>query len=466
MVAWKSYVDLNTTREILDYYSSFIDKAGTVGKIYPQISDPITITKAIDPTAASSLETLLKEAGTRYLHFTLNQTMMIENIFDTSVASTSVFPNYTISRKSVIYKPTIGANLTATQDNLVVSSDPNNTMAYYKLSLQNRGNISNSPLSPVIPQSKRAYTLNGNKIFTRALLQNNGPYTTATPKLLEGIAPEGVTSNIFQIRSTITDSSFGQNGQELFDISIIRLSELTGDLQQKILYQNLNYISDYSLLVNSSTSNTEANSNTLFNRLINDGIFISPFNVINVTPENNFSEIGVNSKNVQLSSLGSTPQKLTVYSLDGATINNRFGLSNINDLYYPGIPVLEKIDSLSIGFTITDNVTQTKTIKVYCFNGEDLITSAQVNTTQIKQGNYNEIRVTLPNLIPKNYYTYASSYNAGSSLTAPLNNLQFWKFNDPKNLAFAHLSAKKSLGAIQKYNFHIQSLELSIVITY
>ena len=72
----------------------------------------------------------------------------------------------------------------------------------------------------------------------------------------------------------------------------------------------------------------------------------------------------------------------------------------------------------------------------------------------------------MSNLIPKNYYTYASSYAVGTAITTPLVNQSFWKFIEPKNLAFAHLSAKQALGTMPKYNFHIQALELSIVITY
>ena len=119
-------------------------------------------------------------------------------------------------------------------------------------------------------------------------------------------------------------------------------------------------------------------------------------------------------------------------------------------------------DGISLSLTITDNINQTKPIKVYCFNGEDLIESS-VNKTTIEKGTYNEIRVTLTSLKFNNYYTYANSYNASASIT----NSNFWRFKDPKNLAFAHLSAKNALGgSIPKYNFHIQALELSIVITY
>jgi len=466
MSTWVNSSEDATTRSILDYTSIFIDKDLNIGKIYPQISNAIIVKKAVDPTYTTSLESIIKDANGKYLHFTLNQTMMIENIFDTAIAATSVFPNYTISRKSVVYKPTLNVNLTATQDNTVLSTDPNGSNAYYKLSLQNRGNLPiASSISPNIPQSKRAYPLNGNKIFTRALIENTGPSYSSQPKLLEGASPEGASSNIFQIRNLITDSFFGKDGQELFDISIIRLSDLSGELKKDVTDQNLNFALDNIVLVNSTTSNTDANSKTIFNTLINNGIFSSPFNVINVTPEDNCKDIGVSPKNASVS-LSSSSQAITIYSLDGVTINNQFGISNLNDLYYAGVPVLANIGSLLITIQIPDLPTQTKTIKVWCYNGEDLLTSAQVNTTQIKQGVPNNVSITLNNLIPKNYYTYANSYSAGSAITTPLIDQQFWKFNDPKNLAFAHLSAKKALGSIPKYNFHIQALELSIVITY
>lgn len=453
MSTWASYADVGTTRNILDYYSSFIDKDNSIGKIYPKISDPIVIKKAEDVTTPLSLEQILKDAGSRYLHFTLNKTTMIENIFDSSLVATSVFPNYTLSRRSVVYKPTLDTNLT-TQDNNVVSTNPNGTMAYYKLSLQNRDNISRSPISPVIPQSTRAYVLNGNKIFTRALIQNTD--ITANPTLIQGVNSETVNSNIYKLKNTITDSSFGKNGQELFDISIIRLSDLSGDLKSEITDYSPSYSS---ISVNSSTSSTEATSNTIFNSLISNGFFNSSLNVVNVTPENNWSEIGVSPKNI-ICGLGNTPKQMKVYSLNGDIISNQFSLPSINSLYYAGVPVLEENDvllTLNIG-----NATQTRPIKVYCFNGEELIESI-TDKTKIETGPNNTVNIFMLGLKFKNYYTYANSYNATTSIT----NSNFWSFKDPKNLAFAHLSAKNALGGtIPKYNFHIQALELSVVVTY
>lgn len=453
MSAWVSYAEAGSTRNILDYSSNFIDKDNNIGKIYPLISDSITVQKVEDVTTPLSLEKVLKDAGSRYLHFTLNKITMIENIFDTSLVATSIFPNYTISRRSVIYKPSIDTNLTS-QDNRILSTDPNGTMAYYKLSLQNRDNISNAPIAPTIPQSKRAYSLNGNKIFTRALTENTD--TAASPKLIQGVNSEGDNPNIYKLKSTITDSSFGKDGQELFDISIIRLSDLSGELKSKIT----DYSSYNSISINSSTSSTQATSETVFNSLINNGLFNSSFNIINITPEGNWSELGLsNPKNITCT-LGNVPKPLTVYTLNGDIISNQFSLPSINSLYYAGVPVLEE-DSLSLSLTIKDIIKETRAIKVYCFNGEDII-PFDLNQTTINKGEYNNIRVFLGGLKFKNYYTYANSYNAGTSIT----NSNFWKFESPKNLAFAHLSAKNALGSIPKYNFHIQALELSIVVTY
>ena len=463
MSTWVNSSEDGSTRNILDYTSTFIDEGGLVGKIYPQISDPIVIQKAVDPTSVSSLEALLKASDTRYLHFTLNQTMMIENIFENGTQ----FPFYKIARQSVIYKPTLQTQLTSIQDGFAISKDPYNTSAYYKLSLQNRGNLSQASISPTIPESKRAYTLNGNKIFTRALLENNGPYTLENPKLLEGITPEGATSNIFQIRKAIDkDSFFGKGGQELFDISIIRLDSFDafpGSLEDDIKAQNTVYEYIHTIKVNSETSNNETTSKTIFDALKSQGLFSAPFNTINVTPKDNWADIGVSPKN-SVVFLTNSPQPLSVYSLDGSTISNRFGIPTLNDLWYAGVPVLEKIETLSISIQIP-NPNQTKAIKVYCYNGEDFIPST-INSTQITKDGPNNIVITLKNLSPKNYYTYTNSYAIGTAITTPLVKQSFWKFIEPKNLAFAHLSAKQALGTMPKYNFHIQALELSIVITY
>ena len=462
MLVWANSSEDGSTRNILDYTSTFIDEGGLVGKIYPQISDPIVIQKAVDPTSVSSLEALLKASGTSCLHFTLNQTMMIENIFDTTLFGVAGFPYYCISRESVIYKPTLNTNLTAnSKDNAVVSTGPNGTSAYYKLSLQNRVNFSNSPISPAIPQSARAYVLNGNKIFTRALIQNTD--VSASPKLIQGINSEGNSPNIYKLRSTITqDSLFGKDGKEVFDISIIRLDSFdysADSLEQKIKDENSEYGTRFNVKVNNDTSNSEALSKTIFDELIKQrGIFNSSFNVINVTPKDNWADIGVSPKDT-IFSLTSSPQTLSVYSLDGAAISNQFEISTLNGLWYAGIPVLEKIDTLLIKIQIP-NPRENKTIKVYCYNGEDFIPSTQINSNQITKEGPNNIEITLSNLIPKNYYTYADSY------INPITNSNFWKFIEPKNLAFAHLAAKKALKAMPKYNFHIQALELSIVITY
>ena len=447
MFAWQFNSNAATVRNILDYYSSFIDKDSIQGKNYAQISDPIIIKQESSNPLSFSLESVLKDADTRYLHFTFNKTILTESTFETSV-NTLRSPNYAISRKSVIYKPTTNANLSAGgKDDKVLSSDPDGTMAYYKLSLQNRDNIPNASISPKIPTGKRAYVLNGNKIFTRALVAD----PAAPVQLLKGVESELVTSNVFKSKGKITNSSFGEGGEEFFDISITRLnnSTFTGNIKS-LIPDNAN---TYLIPVNASTSNTEASAKSVFNNVLNDGLLNSSFNAINVTPENNFSELGVSTKSVEIF-INREPKDFTVYAVNQQTTNS---LSNgIATLFYAGVPVLEN-ESLSVSFAI-GNVSKTKAIKVYCFAGEDFIAS-EVDKTQIIPGDDNIIKVTLKNVPYANYYTYINSYAATASITNP----NFWKFKSPKNLAFAHLNFRNQFPL---YNFHIQALELSIVITY
>jgi hypothetical protein len=447
MFAWQFNSNAATARNILDYYSSFIDKDNNIGKIYPQISDPIVIKQESSTPLSFSLESVLKDADTRYLHFTINKTVLTENIFDTSV-NTLPSPAYAISRKSVIYKPTTNANLAAgAKDDRVLSSDPDGTMAYYKLSLQNRDNIPNASLSPKIPTGKRAYVLNGNKIFTRALVPDANTVSLR--------AVESETANAFKSKAKITNSSFGEGNEEFFDISITRLtnSTFTGNIKSLIP----DYTNTYLIPINASNSNTEENAKSNFNSLLNDGLLNSSFNAINVTPENNFSELGVNTKNVQML-INAEPNNFTVYTINQQTANSfNFGIANSS--FYAGVPVLEN-ESLSIFFTI-GSVNKTKAIKVYCFIGEDFVAS-EVDKTQIIPGDDNIIKVTLKNVPYANYYANASSYSANASITNPT----FWKFKSAKNLAFAHLSARSNNRLFPLYNFHIQALELSVVITY
>ena len=447
MFAWQFNSNAGTVRNILDYYSSFIDKDSIQGKNYAQISEPIIIKQESSTPLSFSLESVLKDAGTRYIHFAINKTILTENIFDTTV-NTLRFPSYAISRKSVIYKPTTNTNLSVGgKDDKVLSSDPDGTMAYYKLSLQNRDNIPNVSISPKIPTGKRAYVLNGNKIFTRALVAD----AAAPVKLLKGVESELVTSNVFSSKVKISNSSFGEGGEEFFDISITRLnnSTFTGNIKT-LIPDNIN---TYKVLIDASTSNTEANAKAVFNNVLNDGLLNSSFNAVNVTPENNFSELGVSTKSVEIF-INREPKDFTVYTINKATTDS---LSNgIATSFYAGVPVLEN-ESLSVSFAI-GNVNKTKAIKVYCFAGEDFVAS-EVDKTQIIPGDDNIIKITLKNVPYANYYTYIGAYAATASITNPY----FWKFKSPKNLAFAHLNFKNQFPL---YNFHIQALELSIVITY
>jgi len=465
MNIWMNFSTDQTTKSILDYSCEFLDKDGAVTKIYPQISSTKKIiAKPTIIDSSSSLESILKSAGTRYLHFTLNKTVLIENIFDTSVSENSIFPNYTTTRRNVIYKPTLDVNLTGVKDDTVVSTE--NEGVYYKLSLQNRNllsNISETPL--IIPSSKRAYALNGNKIFCRTLKQNEGPFSSTIPQKIEAIYPEGVINNCFQVSENITDSFFGKDNEEVFDISIIKLNDLSGVLLDNIKEQNSKLQDIYNIPINSSTANTQTNCETIFNNFILDGNCNSAFNLVNVTPPDNGTEFNIDPKNL-ITTFQSTPDQQKVYTVEGNLINNRFGLTSLNNLYYAGIPVVENIDQLNFNIAFLNAPASTfyKNIKIYCYNGENLINDVNF---QIDQNN-SIIKVTIKNLKPQNYYTYTNSYDAETSIKndTPFSKLSFWKFSDPKNLAFAHLSAKNALGTMPKYNFHTQALELSVVVTF
>jgi hypothetical protein len=127
--------------------------------------------------------------------------------------------------------------------------------------------------------------------------------------------------------------------------------------------------------------------------------------------------------------------------------------------------LLDKIDKLQITIQIR-YPSADKKIKVFCYNGEDYI-SSEISSNKIIKDKENSVTITLYNLSHKNYYTYASQYR-DSLLGGPdvLNNNPFWSFSDPKNLAFAHLSAARALKSMPNHNFHIQALELSIIVTY
>lgn len=465
MNIWSQYSINETGRYALDYSCKFLDKDGSVTKIYPQISSTKKIiAKPTIIDSSSSLESILKSAGTRYLHFTLNKTVLIENIFDTSVSENSIFPNYTTTRRNVIYKPTLDVNLTGVKDDTVVSTE--NEGVYYKLSLQNRNllsNISETPL--IIPSSKRAYALNGNKIFCRALKQNEGPFSSSVPQKIEAIYPEGVINNCFQISESLTGSFFGKDNGEIFDISIIKLNDLSGVLSDNIKDQNSKLQDIYRIPINSTTANTQTNCETVFNNFILDGNCNSAFNLVNVTPPDNGAEFSVDPKNL-ITTFESTPDQQKVYTIEGNLINNKFGLTSLNNLYYAGIPVIDSVDQLNFNIALLEAPASTfyKNIKIYCYNGENLINDVNF---QIDQAN-NIIKISIKNLKPQNYYTYSNSYATQTSIRndSPFSKLSFWKFSDAKNLAFAHLSAKNALGTIPKYNFHTQALELSIVVTF
>ena len=471
-VLMSEWVKLGTDtepRRILDYTSKFADAGNNVSTIYPQISDRKTIQLYVDPNLDTSIEEVLKNAGDKYLHFTFNQTIMIESLFNqVGYIAETTFPNLTLSRNSIIYKPTIDSNLGVSQkDSNVLSTNPNGNSAYYLLSLQNRPNITDLSFPPTIPSNKRAYVLNGNKLFTRALVSDE--QTTSTPKLLQGIYGENA-NNRFQVSKGVSSASI--YGEEFFDISIARLLNMpegtTGFVKKvnESTSKNLSLVQLPYRLTN--TTYLGITKETFQDSVKYDiDFYNSPFNAINVTPQGNLDGIGVSAQDVSFS-LNYRSKETVVNFLDANVVKGfapSVSTQGASQGYIAGIPLLDKIDNLQITIQIPYPSTDKK-INVFCYNGEDYI-SSEISSNKITKDKENSVTITLYNLSHKNYYTYAAQYR-DSALGGPdvLNNNPFWSFSDPKNLAFAHVSAAKALGKIPNHNFHIQALELSIIITY
>jgi len=469
MSEWAKFGTDTEPRRILDYTSKFADAANNVTTIYPQISDRKAIQLYVDPNLDTSIEEVLKNAGDKYLHFTFNQTIMIESMFNqVSYIAETTFPNLTLSRNSIIYKPTINSNLSISQkDSNVLSTNPNGNSAYYLLSLQNRPNITDLSFPPTIPPNKRAYVLNGNKLFTRALVSDE--QTTVTPKLLQGIYSENA-NNRFQVFKGVSSNSI--YGEEFFDISIARLLNMPegttgfGKKVNESTSKNLSLVQLGYRLTNTIYSGITKET---FQDTVKYDIdfYNSPFNAINVTPQGNLDVIGVSAQDVSFS-LNYLPKETLVNFLDPTDVQGfapSVSTQGASQGYIAGIPLLDKIDKLQITIQIR-YPSADKKIKIFCYNGEDYI-SSEISSNQIIKDKENSVTITLYNLSHKNYYTYAAQYR-DSALGGPdvLNNNPFWSFNDPKNLAFAHLSAAKALGKMPNHNFHIQALELSIIVTY
>ena len=120
--------------------------------------------------------------------------------------------------------------------------------------------------------------------------------------------------------------------------------------------------------------------------------------------------------------------------------------------------------NLKVVLTIP-NVKKRNNIKIFCFLGDNFVNS-EVDRTELTVGT-NNITVTLKDLPYANYFTYRQTYADNDSI----NNATFWKFQSIKNLSFAHFAVRKlpftnSPFSSAPFYFYIQTLELSIVMTY
>ena len=459
MIAWQ-YSSTETSRKILDYYSKSIDGANQINTTYPLISAIKTIEKAAGAVPLSySLENVLKTNNGNYVHFSINKTVLTQN----QVAIVTPINNsksnqsfYKLSRQSVIYKPTLGSNLTANNvDNKVIGSEPAATNSFCALSLQNRDLTGGSfPLNVKIDPSKRAYVLNGNKIFTRAL-ELSTESLQKSPVLLKSINVE-VGNNKYKVKSGAIPSEFGLDRQEFFDISITRIIQNTN-----FLGANKAVFIDFSKQFYYRFSSDNSLMPAGLRDEVTKGLFNGAFNCVNVTPPTNFSQFLTPSQ-IQIS-INPEPTVIDIPFIAAAEFSTFTELSNLGDVNYYGVPVL-KNENLKIVLTIPD-VQKKNNIKIFCFLGDNFVNS-EVDRTELTVGT-NNITVTLKDLPYANYFTYRETYANNDSI----NNATFWKFQSIKNLSFAHYAVRKlpftnNYHADNSFYFYIQTLELSIVMTY
>jgi hypothetical protein len=458
MIAWQ-YSSDETSRKILDYYSKSIDAASQINTTYPLISPPKEISKASDATPLSySLENVLKTNNGNYVHFSINKTVLTQNqvsILSANNTGRNYQSFYRLSRQSVIYKPTLVTNLTANNvDNKVIGSEPAATNSFCALSLQNRDLTGGSfPLNVKIEPSKRAYILNGNKIFTRALELDATNTNDKSPVLLKSIDAE-VGNNKYKVKFGAKTSDFGLDRQEFFDISITRIIQNTN-----FLGANKEAFIDFSKEFYFLSSSSSYGS--ILTDEVSKGLFNGAFNCVNVTPPNNFSQFLTPSQ-IQIS-INPEPTVIDIPFIAAAEFSTFTGVGNLGHNFYYGVPVL-KNENLKIVLTIPD-VQEKKNIKIFCFLGDNFVNS-EVDKTELTVGN-NNITVTLKDLPYANYFTYRQTYANNDSI----NNATFWKFRSIKNLSFAHYAVRKppfsrDLYTDASFYFYIQTLELSIVMTY
>jgi hypothetical protein len=457
MIAWQ-YSSTETSRKILDYYSKSIDGANQINTTYPLISAIKTIEKAAGAVPLSySLENVLKTNNGNYVHFSINKTVLTQSRVLVSFAygTQSNEVTYWLSRQNVIYKPTLGNNLTANSvDNKVIGSEPAATNSFCALSLQNRDLTGGSfPLNVKIEPSKRAYVLNGNKIFTRAL-ELSTESLQKSPVLLKSIDAE-VGNNKYKVKSGAIPSEFGLDRQEFFDISITRIIQNTN-----FLGANKGVFIDFSKEFNfvSSSNNTIPAGLT---DQVTKGLFNGAFNCVNVTPRTNFDQVLTPSE-IEIS-INPNPTAIDLPFITSQEFSAFTGITKTNFNRCYGVPVL-KNENLKVVLTIP-NVKKRNNIKIFCFLGDNFVNS-EIDITELKVGT-NNITVTLKDLPYANYFTYRETYANDDSI----NNATFWKFQSIKNLSFAHFAVRKlpftnnSFSSAPFY-FYIQTLELSIVMTY
>jgi len=458
MIAWQ-YSSDETSRKILDYYSKSIDAASQINTTYPLISAIKTIEKADGAVPLSySLENVLKTNNGNYVHFSINKTILTQNqvsILSANSTGRNYQSFYRLSRQSVIYKPTLVTNLTANNvDNKVIGSEPAATNSFCALSLQNRDLTGGSfPLNVKIEPSKRAYILNGNKIFTRALELDT------TEKDLRIISLKSINAEVgnnkYKVKSGATTSDFGLDRQEFFDISITRIIQNTNFLgANKEAF--IDFSKEFYFLSSSSSS-----SGSVLTDEVSKGLFNGAFNCVNVTPPNNFSQFLTPSQ-IQIS-INPEPTVIDIPFIAAAEFSTFTGVGNLGHNYYYGVPVL-KNENLKIVLIIPD-VQKKNNIKIFCFLGDNFVNS-EVDRTELTVGT-NNITVTLKDLPYANYFTYRQTYANNDSI----NNATFWKFRSIKNLSFAHYAVRKApfsrnLYTDASFYFYIQTLELSIVMTY
>ena len=347
------------------------------------------------------------------------------------------------------------------------------------------------------------------------------------------------SSNLYFMKPGNDDSAFfGDNGKELFDLNIAHITNFSGttsnaqdpnSLYSKVTGQGLvvsnkcstNQVSgSYKSLATSAASTTSlyASMNSITNPfatniLGNSSVFNKPFNILDVTP---LSNIKANSLGDITNSCG---VPTAVFPTSAQSIITRTEFDNLNPspdtlaggwiaitvaaglaatairTHYFGIPYISSLPTFNFTINIA-SVATAKNIALYCFYGDLEISSSSSfkigtpgapvlggGTTASLPANSStsSIIVTIPTLIPNNYYTYSNNNNIDSPigrLSADFPNYWFYKFKEPKSLSFAHVmtlgKGPAAAAATMNYaagqytmprnNHYIQAFELSIII--